>query len=118
MYRPLAGASGNVVAYHFSGTITRAEIQEIHREIKSAIEEHGRIRILLEIADLDFPEASAVIEDLKLTPQYLRDVERYAIVGDKPWESWLAAITSKITKGEAGYFENDDLDAAWAWIRQ
>ena len=116
MYRPLPRSTGNVLGYHCSGTITEAEVKEIHREIKDAVAEHGKIRFLLHIADLDLPEAKAVWEDLKLTKTYVADVERYAIVGEAKWHDWLTSMTDKVTKGDARHFDADQLDEAWEWV--
>jgi hypothetical protein len=116
MYRTLPRSAGNVLGYHCSGRITEAEVKEIHREIRDTLDEHGSLRILLLITDLDLPEAKAVWEDLKLTSTYLTDVERYAIAGDARWQDWLTTLTSAITKGEARFFSADELDLAWAWI--
>jgi hypothetical protein len=116
MYRTLPQSEGKVLGYECSGTITEPEVKEIHREIESVLEEQGNLRFLIHIADLDFPEAKAVWEDLKLTPTYVKDVERFAIVGDAGWQEWATKVTDLITKGEARFFEASQLDEAWDWV--
>jgi hypothetical protein len=117
VYQTLSRSSGNVLGYRCGDQITQAEVREIHREIRDAIEEHGRVRLLIHIADLDLPTAKAVWEDLKLLPVYVTDVERYAIVGDAKWQEWLSGITDRLTRGEAQHFPADQLDEAWDWAR-
>ena len=117
MYRKLAQSEGNVLGYHCSGTITQPEVKEIHREIEQTLADHGSVRLLMEIGDLDMPEPQAALEDLKLTPEYLTKVERYAIVGDAAWQKWLTRFTGVVSRGEAKYFEADRLTDAWAWVR-
>ncbi|TVP42160.1 MAG: STAS/SEC14 domain-containing protein [Gemmatimonadales bacterium] len=118
MYQALARSSGNVLGYRCSDQITGAEVREIHREIRDAIEEHGQVRFLIHIGDLDLPTAKAVWEDLRLLPVYVADVERYAIVGDAKWQEWLSGITDRLTRGEAQHFPADRLDEAWDWVRE
>jgi len=116
MYQSLSRSSGNVLGYRCGGRITEAEVKEIHREIQGAVDEHGKVRFLIHIAELDLPTAKAVWEDLKLLPAYVADVERYAIVGDARWQEWLSGITDKLTRGEARHFEGDQLEEAWNWV--
>jgi len=118
MYRKLAQSEGNVLGYHCSGTITQPEVKEIHREIEQTLEEHGSVRLLMEIGDLSMPEPQAALEDLKLTPEYLTKVERFAIVGDARWQKWLAQFTNMVSQGSAKFFEADRLTEAWEWIGQ
>jgi len=116
MYRSLSKSSGNVLGYRCSGRITEAEVREIHREIRETLDEHGKVRILVHIADLDLPTAKAVWEDLKLLPTYVSDVERYAIIGDARWHDWLAGLTDTFTRGEARHFHPDQIKEAWDWV--
>jgi hypothetical protein len=116
MVHALPQSTDNVLGYRCSGTVTTAEIRETHREIRRALDEHGKIRLLLHIADLELPEAKAVVEDFKLTSAYLGDVERYAIVSDAKWHEWMTSVVDLITRGDARHFEADELDRAWDWV--
>lgn len=118
MYRKLAQSEGNVLGYHWSGTLTQPEVKEIHREIEQALEEHGSVRLLMEIGEVSMPEPQAALEDLKLTPEYLTKVDRFAIVGDASWQKWLTRLTGAVSRGEAKYFEAGRLADAWAWVRE
>ena len=117
MYRKLAESDGRVLGYHCSGTITQAEVKEIHREIEQTLAEHGSVRLLMELGDLSVPDPMAALEDLKLTPEYLTDVERFAIVGDERWQRWLTSLTDVVAKGSARHFEPGQLTEAWAWVK-
>ena len=116
MYHALPQSTDNILGYRLSGTVTEQETRELHREIREALDEHGTVRFLLHLGDLGLPEARAVLEDLKLSGAYLRDVERYAIVGDAKWHAWMTGITDLVTRGDARHFGADELDLAWDWI--
>jgi len=116
MYQSLSQGSGNVLGYRCTGQITAAEVKEIHREIREALAEHEKIRILLHLAELDLPTAKSVWEDLKLLPAYVADVERYAIVGDARWHEWLSGLTDTFTQGESRHFQADRIEEAWDWL--
>jgi hypothetical protein len=117
MYRALSESDGNVLGYYCSGKITQAEVKEVHREIRRVLDEHGKVRLLLHLGDLAIPELKAALEDLKLTPQYVKDVERLAVIGHESWHDWLAKATRLFTRGEVRYFDASDLDEAWRWVK-
>ncbi len=117
MYRRFDESTDRVLGYQVSGPVTKAEVEDIQREIQQAIERHGKVRLLCQIGDLGVPEPSAVWEDLKFTPHYIREVERFALVGDKGWHKWLSSLTDRLTHAEARYFESSQLPEAWTWIK-
>lgn len=118
MYRKLPESGGNVLGYHVTGTVSMDEVKEIHRDIDNAINEHGSIRLLVDILDMSAPVPTAVWDDLKLTPQYVANVEKYAIIGDSRWHELATRLTSMVAKGEARYFERSQMAAGWEWLRQ
>jgi hypothetical protein len=117
MYRTLAGSEGNVLGYQVEGSITAAEVKEMAREVEKTIQTHGKARVLVEVGKLSLPEAKAVWEDMKMMPEYMRDVERFALVGGATWQEWAAKLTNALAKGEARHFDSGDLDKAWAWLK-
>jgi hypothetical protein len=116
MVRKLEGGSEGTLGYHVSGRVTRAEILEMQRELEAAIERTGSVRILLRIGQVSGAEAGAVWQDLKFAPHYLRDVERFAIVGEESWRRWIARVTDLLARGEARFFPDERLEQAWEWI--
>jgi hypothetical protein len=117
MYRKLSQSEGNALGYHIAGTLTHPEVKEIHREVEQALERHGSVRLLVEFGELSMPEPRAALEDLKLTPEYLTDVERFAVVGEAAWQGWLARFTDIVARGEARHFEPEALVDAWRWLK-
>jgi hypothetical protein len=117
MYRKLAESSGSTLGYEFEGRISEDDVEAVTTELERAIEEHGKARLLIVFDDLEGVEPKAIWEDLKFTPRYLTDVERFAFVGDEEWHEWVTAMAEKISRAEARFFTPDDLVQAWAWIR-
>jgi hypothetical protein len=117
MYRRFNESDGNVLGYHISGSLTAAEVKEMQREIGQAIDTHGMVRLLCEFGDLQVPSAAAIWEDLKFTPQYVTSIERFALVGDKRWHTWLGQLSRWLTKADARAFEGSQLPEAWSWLK-
>jgi hypothetical protein len=116
MISRLASRGGKALAYHVAGRVTQEEVRDVHREIEEAIRREGKARILVEIGDLGMPEPMAVLEDFKLVPEYVRDVERFALVGDQRWQPWATRLTGLLTRGEARHFASDEVDLALDWL--
>jgi hypothetical protein len=118
MYRKLPQSDEKVIGYHVSGSITDTEVREMHRDVEAGIRRHHKVRLLVDISDMAAPEPGAVLEDLKLTPEFIRDVEKYAIVGDARWQDWATRLTNVVASGEARFFEPPQRDEAWRWVRE
>ncbi len=118
MYRKLNSSRENILGYHLSGTITKNEVREIERELNAAIERWGKIRMLVELGDLSFPTPAAVWQDLKFTPQWVKDVERAAVVGNATWQQVVTKLAGIFSRGEARYFDSSELQAAWDWVQE
>jgi hypothetical protein len=112
---PVQGSA--TLGYHVAGTITRDEVEQMHDEVKEVIAREGRVRLLIEVGELSMPEPMAVIEDLKLTPAFVTDVERFALVGDQRWQAWVTRLTGWLTRGEARHFETREMAAARDWVK-
>jgi hypothetical protein len=117
MYRRLPESNDAVIGYEVHGSITQADVKAMHREIDRAMDEHGRIRLLVDVRDMSPPGPAAVLEDLKLTPEYIANVEKFAVIGDSAWHEAVATATNVLTKGEARYFRQGEQGVAWDWLR-
>jgi hypothetical protein len=116
MIRRLDTGAPRVVAYAIDGTLTTDDIGTLHRDLRATIAEHGAARLIMDVGGVGGAEPLAVVKDLKLTPEYVNDVERYAIVGDARWQEWLTGATDLLTRGEARYFGADEHERAREWI--
>lgn len=110
----LPESSGAVLGYAIEGRLTAEDVAKMQAEALAAIERHGSIRLLARMDDMRGVEPSALWEDLTMTPEYTRSVDRMAVVGDAAWHDWTTRLSKVIA--EARYF--DDLDQAWAWLRE
>ena len=107
----------NVIAYEFHGDLTTEDIERVHDDLRQAIADHDLVRMYTDVTDMDKMEPAAVMEDLKLTPEYISDIDRYAIVGDERWHEWLTKAGDVISQGEARHFTPHQKLQAREWIR-
>lgn len=107
-----------VVAYKFDTELSKDDVKDVHNELRKAIGENKRVRFFADVSDLEDVTPGAIFEDLKLTPEYTTEIERFAIVGDDNWHEWLTKGADKVTKGEAKFFSTNELNQAKHWIQQ
>ena len=50
--------------------------------------------------------------------KHFRDVERLAIVGDKPWQKGLSLFCKPFTSAKVKYFDHADLEEAKTWLAE
>jgi hypothetical protein len=116
MYRKLSETTGNLLGYAIEDRLTEDEVLRMQGELSAAMERHGSVRLLARLEGLEGVEPSAVWQDLKMTPEYVRNIERMAVVGEARWQEWSTKLAGAFT--EARHFAPDELDQAWAWLRQ
>lgn len=116
MLEPIDLDGANVVGYKLYQEMTTEDIERIHDDLRAAISEHDSVRLYTDVTGLEGVDPEAVIEDLKMTPEYVADIDRYAIVGEEKWHQWLTTAGDVVSKGEARYFSPEDAGLARSWI--
>ncbi len=107
----------DIVAYEFDEELDKEDVEHVHDDLRQAMAESDSVRLFADVRNLSRVKPKAFIEDLKLTPEYLGDIERFAIVGDKRWQEGFTKVTDKLAKGKARFFDPEHLDEAQAWVR-
>jgi phage gp16-like protein len=118
MIEKLKESSGNVVGFRLSGKLTDADYKAMGPELEKAIEKSGKIRVLWFLEDFHGWEAKAVWDDYEYWRKYGKNFEQVAIVGNKRWEDWMAKLAKLFLKGGVKYFDDSQLEDAWAWVRE
>jgi hypothetical protein len=116
VFRRLPDSAAHVIGYELHGEVTEQDVERIQADIRSAIEDHGRIRLLVTLDDLQGVEPAAVWQDLKMTDEYARHLDRMAVVGSERWQEWVTRAADVMT--DAAYFGPEEHEAAWAWLRE
>jgi hypothetical protein len=118
MIEKLEKSDGNAIGYRVSGRITKEDYQALGPEVEALVEQEGNIRLLLDMEEFEWEEVNAWGEDLKFGREFRKKIDKLAIVGNKRWEKWIAAVADPFYAREAEFFKTDDSDAAWSWLRR
>jgi hypothetical protein len=118
MIEAYAHNHGPVLGFRLSGTLHTSDYRGFAPAIESAIERHGRLRLLLHFENFDGWDAGALWSDLKFRAQHFIDIERIAFVGENRRDQALALLLRPFTAAELRYYDVGELADAWAWLEE
>ena len=109
---------GKLVAVQVTGKLVNADYEHFVPEFERLVRQHGKLRVLFDIADLRGWDAGVVWEDIKFDLKHFADIERLAMVGDKKWQHGMATFCKPFTKATVRYFDHADGAAARKWLAE
>ena len=107
---------GKLVAVQVTGKLVRADYEHFVPEFERLIRQHGKLRVLFDMADFHGWDAGAVWEDIKFDIKHFVDIERLAMVGDKKWQHGMAMFFRPFTKATIRYFDHAEATEARKWL--
>ena len=118
MFEKMSASSKNVIGFRMTGKLTNADYKALAPEFEDGIKRYGKIRLLWLLEDFHGWEPRAAWDDYDYWRKYGKEIERVAIVGNKRWEEWMTKLAQLFMKGGVKYFDESQLDDAWAWVRE
>ena len=118
MFNKLKESKGSCLGFQISGKVTTEEIDEIIKELEETIQGHGRIRLLVQMKNWKGMEAMAAFDDFHFLIRHIKDIEVLVVMGDRFWEKLLLGIGSLFVKTRSKFFEEDEYDLAWTWLKK
>lgn len=121
MITELAESAGACRGFRISGKVSLAEEKDWIERIEGYLAVHEQLNVLVILEQGAGWGVQAGIEDLKWVMTHLGRINRIAIVADSTTWRWLVGIDSvfaKLVGIREKFFELDQLDDAWAWIRK
>lgn len=111
--------NSNIVEMTVSGSVTAQEFDGVLATFQSAIERHGRIRVLENVGELDTPPIpwNKLWDDVKFSVAHLSDITHVAVVADQGWIGASVNMLNPLMKAEIKYFKRPELDAR-TWLAQ
>jgi hypothetical protein len=109
---------GKILEVQVSGKLTHENYQHFVPEFARLAKQHGKIRLLFEMADFHGWEGGALWDDLKFDLKHFADIERLAMVGERKWEKGMSVFCKPFTTAKIRYFDRAALAEARAWLEQ
>jgi hypothetical protein len=111
-------AAGKILAIKLSGKLTREDYEHFLPEVERLIQQHGKIRIVVQMHDFHGWTMGALWEDIKFDWKHFSHIERLALVGNSKWEAGMAAFCKPFTAATVRYFDEAKFDEAFRWIHE
>ncbi len=112
-------STGKVFGMRVSGKLAHQDYEQFVPLLEKLIAEHGGIRCLVEMIDLDGIEPRALWDEIKFDVRHAGQIERCAVVGDRRWEAWMTRLSRPIFfRSELRFFDLAETEKAWEWIKE
>lgn len=119
MFEKLSESSGSVIGYKVVGKIRVEDYQQLNQEVQALVDQYDDdVCLLLDLQEFAGEEVKAWLPDLKFGHRFHDKIDKMAIVGDKRWEKWLTALVDPFYANDAKFFHPEEMDKAWAWLRE
>jgi hypothetical protein len=118
MIEQLATGSEGVLGFKLSGKLHDEDYQHFVPAVDAAVAKHGKVRLLAQFHDFHGWDLHALWDDIKFSTTHCTKIERIALVGDKAWEKWMAAVCKPFTMAKVRYFDTSGIEAAKAWLAE
>ena len=116
MIEQLAGLPTHTVGFKLSGTLHDEDYKTFVPLLDAELARQGKMNVLAQFHDFHGWDVRALWDDIKLSATHCNKIRRIALVGDKSWEKWMAAVCKPFTLASVRYFDSTELDAAKAWL--
>jgi len=115
----LASPRPTLLAFEIAGKISKADIEDMARQIDSAFDAYDRIDILLIMSDFEGLDMDAALDREALGAQMrsVRHVDKYGVVGAPAWARAMIALSDFLSPVDAKTFDLVEADRAWAWMQ-
>jgi SpoIIAA-like len=107
---------GRLLEARLTGKLAREDYDRFVPAVERLVQQHGKIRMLVEMHDFHGWTAGALWEDIKFDVKHFRDIECLAIIGETQWEKGMAAFCRPFTTATIRYFDHLKGNEARAWI--
>mgnify|MGYP001175081228 CR=1 FL=1 len=110
--------SENVFAYEVNGRLREKDVKNAVEAFMPFLEKDQNINVLARLKNFNGFDLTALLDDdlVKMKYKAITKVERYAVIGAKPWMRNLIELFSPMFSTEIRFFDPEDEDAAWVWV--
>ena len=107
---------GKILVVKVSGKALKSDYDHYVPEFERLLQQHGKLRVMLDMTDFHGWDAGALWEDIKFDIKHFADIERLAMVGEKKWQQGMATFCKPFTKATIRYFAHSEAAEARKWL--
>lgn len=108
----------NVFAYEVNGRVREKDIKAAVEAMKPYLDREGKFNVLARMKDFGGFDLLATLDDelIKLKYKSISKVEKYAIIGAKPWMRNLMELIAPLFSTQIRFFDPEEEHSAWEWV--
>ena len=116
--RLIQTTNDKVFAYEVDGTIYDNDVKTALSGLKEAFDRHEKINVLARMKNWAGFDLRSVLSDelFKMKYKSLSKVEKYAVVGARPWMRNFIELISPMFSTKVRVFDMSDEGEAWEWV--
>src|SRR5262245_19309188 len=118
MIEVLSGLPSHTVGFKLSGRLHDEDYKTFVPLVDAEFAKGGKVNVLAQFHDFQGWDAKALWDDIKFSTTHCTKIKRIALVGEKPWEKWMAVVCKPFTMAKIQYFDASQLDAAKTWLNE
>ena len=108
--------NGKMRAIFVCGTLLKPDDDANIPEFEHSLFEHGKLRLLFDLAEFHGGEASALWKDIKFDVKQFADIERLAMVNENKWPRGMAAFCKPFTTATVPDVGRADAQDVRSWL--
>src|SRR5271155_4197011 len=116
MIEQLTGLPAHTVGFKMSGKLHDADYKTFVPLVDAEIAKEGKVNVLAQFHDFHGWDVRALWDDIKFSTTHCTKIKRIALVGEKPWEKWMATVCKPFTLAKIKYFDASEIEAAKKWL--
>lgn len=116
MFRVLDLTNKDLIAIQIDGKISKSDYDKITPLIEKTVKEYGKIKLYIQIDNIEGIELKAFAEDVKTYFKHFSDINKIAVVGENDWQKFWSKLASPFVSGEIKFFRHEEVVEARKWI--
>jgi hypothetical protein len=112
----LTGLPAHSIGFTMSGKLHDEDYKKFVPLVDAEIAKEGKINVLAQFHDFQGWDVKALWDDIKFSTTHCTKIKRIALVGEKSWEKWMAAVCKPFTMAKIRYFDASEIEAAKTWL--
>jgi hypothetical protein len=118
MIEQMTGLPAHTIGFKLSGKLHDEDYKTFVPLVDAELAREGKVNVLAQFHDFHGWDLHALWDDIQFAATHCSRIRRIALVGDKTWERWMAAVCKPFTRATVRYFDAADIEAAKAWLAE
>lgn len=118
MIEQLTDLPAHTLGFKLSGKLHDADYKHFIPLVDTELAKDGKVNVLAQFHDFHGWDMHALWDDIKFATTHCTKIHKIALVGEKTWEKWMAAVCKPFTSAQVRYFDASEIEAAKAWLAE